>query len=323
MKELAKKIIISIVFLCLFQFTTSHILQATGKHIKIVVVRSKDQSQYNEAYDGFVEVLREVGISFQAKMYSLDKIIRPIEEIVDEIGYEKPDLILTIGTTAAREISQRISDLPIVFSMVLNPKAQGFIQNADHTVKNLSGVCLDIPLETQFQILKQSQLHLKRIAVLYHPTGDSVLIGQAERIAQKFGIKLVTGKINSENEILSILKNIGNKSDILWLIPNPYTMSYSSLKYILNFCFSSNFPIIGLSEFHVKAGALLALRADYCDNGRQTGDLVVEIIRRDSLADQVIISPRKIQLFVNKRTAAKMGIKLPTAILKQVERIYE
>ena len=321
MKKRSNTLINITVFLCSIQLFSCSIFTAIAKDVKIVVVKSKDLLQYNKSFDGFREELRKAGVNFQAKMYSLDKSYQPIAEIVTEIIREKPDLILTIGTKASQEISQRISDLPILFSIVLDPEAQGLKHSTARPLKNLSGVCLDIPVEIQFKVLKQALFDLKRIAVLYHPSQDSVMIERAKETATKLGIELIGGEIKSEEDIPPTLKSIRSKSDVLWLITNPQTVSYSSLKYILMFCISNNFPIIGLSEFHVKAGALLALRADYYDTGRQVGKLALEILHKGLPDGQIIIAPRKTRLFVNKKMTEMMGIEIPATILKQAEQI--
>jgi len=317
-----KKLVIIIIIFCLFHpFIYPH--KVTGKNVKIIVVKSKDVIQYSEAYEGFKNVLKKEGINFQTKLYSIDKSYKLIAEILKEIIHEKPDLILTIGTKASQEIGQQITELPVVFSMVMNPEAQGLKQNITNPEKNLSGVSLDIPIEIQFKFIRQSLSNLTRIGVLYHPIQDSVLVERARRIARKLGLELIAEKIKYEKDIPAILISIRDKSDLLWLIPNPYTMNYYSLKYTLKFCISNNFPIIGLSEFHVKKGAILALRADYHDLGRQTGFLALEVLRNGFLDDQIVVTPKKIKLFVNKKTAEKIGIEIPITILKQAEQVYE
>jgi len=137
------------------------------------------------------------------------------------------------------------------------------INSNDSLITNPSGVCLDIPIETQLTLVKQVFSNLKAIGILYHPQQDSQLFRQCLDAAQKLNIKIVPGKIQKEEDIPSALKEMRSKSNALLLIPNQYVLNYSSLKYILMYGLSNNFPVIGLSEFHVKAGALLAIRADY------------------------------------------------------------
>ena len=321
MRELSKILKILTIILILFLHLSS--VQAVGKELKLVVVKSKELVQYNNAYAGFVEVMNESGLHFQPKMYNLENNLRPVFEIIDEIIHDKPDLILTIGTRASQEIGFRISNLPIVFLMVLNPESQGLKKSAEYPFNNISGICLDIPVEVQFQVMKQLSSRLRKIAVLYNPKHDSVLINHARIMAEKLGANIIIGEIKTEDDIPGVLKNLRTKSDILWLAPNPHSVSYSSLKYILMYCISNMFPVIGLSKYHVKAGALYALSADYFDTGKQAGELALEIIRNGFMDHQVIITPRKSQLFINKRMAEIMGIKIPTPLLEQVKQIYE
>lgn len=323
MEELSKKIIVFIIVIGLYHLSISSPLRATEKQVKIVVVKSKDLPQYNKSYHGFVEVLKESLVNFQIKVYNLDEKAHSLTEIVAEISHNKPDLILTIGTKASQEITHSITDIPIIFSMVLKPEAQGLKHSTTHPMRNCSGIALDIPLETQFKLYKQSISSLKKVAVLYHPIQDSIFIANAIQTAKKIGIELIARKIKSEEDIPTALRDILSRSDVLWLIPNPYVVNYSSLKYILMFCTSNKIPTIGLSEYHVKAGALLAVRADYHDVGKQSGDLALRVLRKGQVNDQVILRPRKTKLFMNKRTAEMLKVDIPKFIIEQADQIYE
>lgn len=289
-------------------------------YVNIFVVKSRDLLQYNICYDTFMSTLDQAGINYHARVYSLDKQITSIDGITTDIDHNRPDLILTIGTEASQEISRRIYDIPIIFSMVLNPRAQG-LSVIHH--KNLTGVCLDTPVTEQLGKIKLFIPQLKRIALLYNPVQDSSFINEARVISGKIGIEINAIEIKSEIEIDSLLLKIRNTSDLLLLIPNPYTMNYLSLKHIFKECIYNNFPVIGLSEFHVKAGALMAIRADYADSGRQACYLAIELIRTGKLTPNTIITPGLSKVFINKRAADNMGLTIPSKLLRQAKIIYE
>lgn len=318
--KLMKKVIIIINFIWYVCILTA---QVVAEDRFIIIIKSENVEPYNEAYTGFLDVLKGANINLKTRLYELDQQNQSITHVLKEIKQNSPDLILTIGTRATQEIKKSIHNIPIIFSMVLNPEAQGLNDSTNYLPKNLVGVCLDIPLEIQLNTLLISQLPLRRIAVLYQPGQDSAIVAQMKRMANLKGFELILGEIQSEEKIPSVLKDIRYISDVLWLLHNPQTISYSSLKYIMMFCIANNFPVIGLSEHHVKTGALLALRADYHENGRQAGELAIAVLRQGLIKNQTIVSPRKIKLFINKRAAEVMGITIPNVCHKQADLIYE
>jgi putative ABC transport system substrate-binding protein len=318
-----KRISVSSVIIILFSILTGLTFQANEKQQKIVIVKSDNLDQYNEAFNGFVAALEEAGIQFQTKIFTLKTGDQLIVDSLTTIGSQKPDAILTIGTTATREVSKKITTLPVFFTMVLNPEKNGIANSDTNAITNLSGVRLDIPIETQLKLVKQVFSNLKAIGILYHPLQDSQIFRQCMDEAQKLNIKIAPGEIQTEEDIPTALKNIRAKSNVLLLISNQYILNYSSLKYILMYGLSNNFPVIGLSEFHVKAGALLAIRADYEDAGRQAGNLIIDLLS-NSLPESVhLYRPPKTKLFINKRTADMMGIAIPVMFLSQAEQVYE
>ena len=305
----------------LFAFFTALPFLANEKQKKIVIVKSDNQDQYNECFNGFLETLEQSGIPFQTKIFTLKIGDQQMIDSLTSIDSEHADAILTIGSTATREVSKRITHTPVYFTMVLNPEKN--VLTGQMPAANLSGVRLEIPVETQLTLIKQIFTNLKAIGMLYHPVLDSSLFRECLTAAQKLNVAIVAEKITSEEDIPSALKETRTKSNVLLLIPNQYALNYSSLKYILMYALSNNFPVIGLSEFHVKAGALLAIRADYHDAGKQAGDLIVDLFSSQRTNDQVIYGPRKTKLFINKRTADMMGIAIPIMFLSEAEQVYE
>lgn len=323
LQKVMKRLIILSAAIIFFNFLTTPTFLANEKNSKIVIVKSDTLDQYNEAVNGFLGILEETGIQFQAKIFTLKPGNQQTFDSLATIGSEKPDAIFAIGTRAIQELKKRNTDIPVFFSMALNPEKNGIIDSTDKTIPNLSGVSLNVPIETQLKLVKQVFSNLKAIGILYHPLQDSQIFRQCKEEARKLNIKIAPGEIRTEEDIPTALKEIRARSNVLLLISNQYVLNYSSLKYILMYGLSNNFPVIGLSEFHVKAGALLAIRADYEDAGRQAGDLIIDMLSNKTAENQHIYSPRKTKLFINKRTADMMGIAIPVMFLSQAEQVYE
>ena len=304
-------------------FSSYYYLFSYEKRKKIYIIKSNNFEQYNESYDGFIKGFEKSKIKFESKIYNLGNSKQSYIAILNEILHNKPDLIHTIGTKASQKISSDIKNIPIIFSMVLNPAKQGLINDMPQLKSNLSGIKLDIPIATQFHTLKQIFRYWKKIAVLYHSNNDLVYIKEVSKIAKKYSVTIIAKKINSEDKIPIALKNLQKESNVLWLIPDPLITNYNTLTYILMFCISNNFPVIGLSEYHLKAGCIMALRPDYYEIGKQASELALQIMDKNYIEKQKILNPRKTKLFINKRAADMMGIEIPNSILLNATQIFE
>jgi putative tryptophan/tyrosine transport system substrate-binding protein len=66
----------------------------------------------------------------------------------------------------------------------------------------------------------------------------------------------------------------------------------------------------------VKAGALLALDADYQEVGAQCGALAAKILAGEAPSTLPIATPQKTVLYVNAKTAETIGLKILLERLK-------
>ncbi|MBD3287349.1 hypothetical protein GF337_00960 [candidate division KSB1 bacterium] len=317
-----KRAVIKSIFLVVLLSGIQNEIRASETYTQIVVVKTKDLPQYHQSYIGFINTLHKSGITSFERVINLDKSSFSLEKLESEIYYYQPDLIHTIGTEATLEISRRISDIPIIFSMVLNPEAQGIIKNAIN-ISNLYGVALDPPIEDQLSTVHRYFPDIRKIAILWNPKYDSIFISKARKLAKEHSIRLNTEELESEQYIETVVGTLFPSNELLWILPNPYTMSYLSMKRVFKYCNFNDFPVFGISEYHVEDGALLGLRADYEDAGKQAGELAVKIIRNEKISNPHILQPRNFKVFINKTTAQKMGFSIPANFLNQAERIYE
>lgn len=97
----------------------------------IVSVQSIDIKPYNEAYLGFKSIC-----DCDAEQLVISEL--PKKDVIKEIRYLDPDLIVSIGITALKRVKE-IKDIPIVYLMVLDPDSV----IADTT--NVTGVNIYIP----------------------------------------------------------------------------------------------------------------------------------------------------------------------------------
>ena len=82
--------------------------------------------------------------------------------------------------------------------------------------------------------------------------------------------------------------------DALWSVADSTVFSPGSTKFILLHTLRNKIPFIGLSPAFVKAGALMALAADYQEVGTQCGELAVRVLSGYQPSSLPITMPEKI-----------------------------
>lgn len=285
--------------------------------VTIAVAESHGAAAHKHALDGFIQQLatRRSDVRF----LFLDKA--NLEKDMTGADFESVDLIFTLGTTATMLAKDSIHDVPIVFANVLDPLGNGIIRSMASSGGNLTGVALDIPIETQFETMLSALPDMHTIGVLYDPRENNAIVATASRVAQDMGLILRACPVSSEKEIPGAIQDLQSEIDALWGIADRTVFSPNSRDFIILFTLRNKMPFMGFSAQFVKAGALLALYADSADIGRQSGDLAAQILNGTNPTELHIMLPRRVNLAVNLRVAERMGVTLPPQMVGKADMV--
>ena len=295
----------------------------------IAVIKSWDTEPYNTALKGFNKVLKEEGIKAQLFNYDMKGRQETGHRITEEIIAKKPDLVLTLGTRATRIAAQDIKDIPVVFSMVLDPVASGFVKNMKCSGNNMTGASMDIPIKMQFETLKSVLPKLKRIDVLYNKEENKAIINKAKTVAREIGLELVAIDVSSEKDIPRAMKlefksqATAEKIDALWMVADKIVFSPPSRRFILAYTLENRIPFMGISSHFVKVGALLALSCDNAEMGRQAGQLTIKILNGGRPTELPVTVPTKTRLSINLKTAKRIGLEIPSQIVDKADEVFK
>ena len=283
---------------------------SAAPRVAVSVIFSSDLKPYQESWQGFKAFLDEKGLGLWVSKHNLGET-NP-EEIFSKVRREKPDLVFALGTRASKLARERIKDVPVVFSMVLDP---GMIVGP-----NISGVSLDIPAKMKLREVKRVLPNVKKIGLIYS-SGTISQYREISQTCQELGFQLIARKIDAAKEFPRALKEIAGQADCFLMIPDPKIYFPRQVEHLLLESLRRKFPVVGLSSFYTKAGALISFDCDYKDLGRQAGEIALKIIDGENPADIQPQRPRKIKFSLNLLTAERLEIKIPSAIIKQASEV--
>ena len=232
----------------------------------------------------------------------------------------RPDVVVSIGSQATEWVKRSIPDVPIVFSMVLDPVSGGFVSSFGKPGGRITGAALDIPARTQFQAMKEL-LDARRVAVLYNPetSGDTIRVAKAA--AKDLGIELFPLQVTDRRNFDATLQRVDQSFDVLWSVPDAVVLSKALSQSILLHTIRRGIPLMGFSEQHVKAGALFALGTSHAENGRQAAESVRRLVGGEKPGDIPVATPQKLEVVFNPRTAESLSIDLPRISFARVRPV--
>ena len=291
-------------------------LAGTAEAARVAVLLTAKAPEYEEALKGFKEAAPHEIVAVYDMDGDLDRGRKQLAEIEAKV---KPDLIFAVGIWALQVVVSRPSPIPIVYAMVLNPPSVIGAQ-----IKNVTGASMNVPVEQSIRLFKQLGPQVKRIGVIFNPAKTGYLVKRAQVVAKEDGLELVTREISSAREVVGALESIQDGIDALWIVPDETTLSQAVVQQMLLFSYRRKLPLLGLTDRHAQMGALFSLSfASGEDIGRQAGELAQTILTGRAAADVPYTSARKLYLSVNLKTAQKLGLEIPQAILGRATNVIQ
>ena len=280
----------------------------------VAVLLSADVRAYQEAIEGCEEAL---GYELDHTYDMQGEPDRGRDHLRHILSDLKPDLIIAVGVWALQAVARERGDLPVVYTMVLNPPSV-----VEPGVPNITGASMNVSLEQTFGVFQD--LGLKRIGTVYTRAATGYLVEQARARARAGGLELVAREIRNESEAIRSLGALKTEGiDGLWIVPDKSILSDKVIREMILFSFRQRIALVGLSRRHAKMGALVSLSfASSREIGRQAGMLASRVLEGHRPADLPFTMARA-ELIVNLRTARKLGIQVPGKILGEAHEVLE
>jgi len=282
-----------------------------AERVVVSVVFPSDVEAYRQAWEGFQGFFDAKKVPLWVSEYTLKE--EEPAAVYSRINKAKPDVVVTMGTRASKLAKEKIKNIPVVFCMVFHPE--------EITTSNITGVSMEIPVETKLQGIKRILPHTKTVGLIYSP-GLTATYKEISRVCSQIGFKLIGKKVDSEGGFPNALKDIFRRIDCFLMVPDSKIYSPESVKHLLLQSFRGKFPVVGLSSLYTKAGALFSFDCDYNDLGRQAAKITLRILNGERPAYIECSIPRKTKVSLNRLAAERLGIDIPPQIMKEASEVF-
>ncbi|OGL15314.1 MAG: hypothetical protein A3F92_08085 [Candidatus Rokubacteria bacterium RIFCSPLOWO2_12_FULL_71_22] len=229
------------------------------------------------------------------------------------------DLLFTSNEAATQAAKAATRTVPIVFTLVGDPVAAGIVAKLARPGGNLTGVSsLTTELvPKRLEALKTLIPRLRRVWAIYYAGDPSSLaaIRKAEDAAPRLGLAPVARPVRSPEELERVLREI-QPGDAL-LPPDIATMDIPAI--LLEVSLTSRIPAVFPASLWVGHGGLVSYGSDYHAQGVQAARLVAKILRGARPEDLPVEGADKIDLAVNLKTAALLGVTVPRKVLLRAD----
>jgi putative ABC transport system substrate-binding protein len=227
------------------------------------------------------------------------------------------DLIVVIGTPAARTAKRATTTIPLVFSVADNPVENGLVVSLARPGGNLTGFAVGNYHEKQLQALKEVIPRLLRVSYLRDAN-----YGPWKGPAQALGLKVQVLEVRVPDDLDGAFAAAIRGQAGALLVENA-PMLFNQYKRIADLAIKSRLPAMGYSREFAELGGLLAFGARYSEWALRLSIQVDKILKGVKPADLPIEQPTKFYLAINLKTAKALGLTIPPLLLLRADQVIE
>jgi putative tryptophan/tyrosine transport system substrate-binding protein len=251
---------------------------------------------------GFVEG-RNVAIEYRWAEGKYDRLPAMAADLVAR----RVAVILAGGANVAvRAAMAATQTIPIVFTTIADPVADGLVASLNRpggNVTGITGISVEV-LSKLFEILREAIPAAGKFALLVNPNNPVTArdaIEVAQTAVRRLGVELVTLYAGDEREIDQAFEAAVQQRAGVVVLNDAYFNSRREQVAALSFRHA--LPVTGATREAVAAGLLISYSASVPDTYRQAGIYVGRILRGEKPADLPVMQPTKFGLVVNVKTA--------------------
>ena len=238
-----------------------------------------------------------------------------------------PDLLIAIGPQTAVALKSATATIPIVFVPVADPVGLGLVQSLARPGGNTTGLATLAPgvAGKQIEMLREIVPTASKIAVLANP-GNPIhkltITEELPQIAQTLGVALPIVEATTAEELdIAFASAADQHADAIAVYLDSFHWPYAA--HITALAAKDRLPALYSARFFVTNGGLISYGPDFADLNFRAGGYVDKILKGAKPSDLPVKQPTKFELAINMKTAKKLGVTVPSALLVRADEVIE
>jgi putative ABC transport system substrate-binding protein len=301
------------------------------RYVGILLSALSDNLDYQTWVGAFQQALaqsgwiigRNVRIDTRWAAPNADDIRRHAQELVALA----PDVILAHGAFPVGSLLQLTRRIPIVFPVITDPVAAGYIESLARPGGNATGfMTSEYSLNAKhLELLRDIAPGITRVAVLRDVTQGSTGTGAfavIQAIAPLLRVQATPINLCETGEIESAVATFARSPNGGLIMPaSAAGRLYRDL--IIALAVRHKLPAIYSERSYAVAGGLISYGPDYIDQYRRAAGYVDRILKGEKPADLPVQAPTKYELVINLKTAKALGLDVPATVRVRADEVIE
>jgi putative ABC transport system substrate-binding protein len=302
-----------------------------SRRVGVLLPAAADDAVFQARLDAFAQELAllgwTVGRNLQLDIRWATTSAAEIRRHATELATLAPDVILATGDSTMPPLLQATRTVPIVFPVVTDPVAAGYVESVARPGGNATGFMMfEYSASAKWlELLKEIAPGVKHVGVLRDTTANVTGLAQfgiIQAMAPALRVDATPINLRDAAEIeraLAAFARTPNGGLIL-------TSSGAAIRHrqtIITLAARHKLPAIYWERFFATAGGLLSYGPRLIDQYRRAAGYVDRILRGEKPADLPVQAPNKYELVINLGTAKALGITVPPTLLARADEVIE
>ena len=246
-----------------------------------------------------------------------------------ELVAARPDVIMAISSPVVAALKRANANVPIVFAVVADPVADGFVASLSRPGGNVTGFSsFDPEIGGKWiQVLTEMAPTVRRIGLLFNPRtapggGWPFVRPFVEAAARSTGVEVLPVPAHTPDEIQGGLLGLSQLTGG-GLVAMPDSFVVANARAVIGSVEQYRMPAIYPFRFLAELGGLISYGVDPADLVGRAASYVDRILRGEKPADLPVQAPTKYELVINLKTAKSLGLEVPPTLLGRADEVIE
>jgi putative ABC transport system substrate-binding protein len=206
---------------------------------------------------------------------------------------------------------------------VTDPVEAKLVASIEAPGGTITGTSDKQPFGPTLELIKSLVPDVTTIGVIYN-AGEANSVSQVAALKleiEALGLKLEESTASQTAMVADAAVSLAGRADAI-LIPTDSTV-VAAVESVVNVGKKAGVPVFASDTTSVERGALAALGFDYYKLGRLTGEMAIRILKGESPGTIPVGTLDTQDLYLNRTSAAAMGVTLPDALLETAKKVVE
>jgi putative ABC transport system substrate-binding protein len=277
----------------------------------------------------FIEALSELGWvegrTVKIEIYYADDQVDRMAALARQAAASSPSLLFTHGThPMIGAVAGATRTIPIVVGAGGDLVEAGFAESLARPGRNLTGMTLlyrDLELK-RLELLTELSPKIRKVGFLLNVLAGTGWEARFQELARPLGVQLIYVRVTRPDEIrAAILGMKTSGAEGVLVLDEP--MLATARAEVVAATRAARLPCISQSPGFADAGGTLQYGTDILESFRRSAGQVDKILRGAKPGDIPIEQPTEIQLIVNRRSAAALGLRIPPDLMARATRVIQ